>query len=169
MRARRIDVDYASHSAQVDAIREPLAQALSGIEPRSSSVTFFSTVTGEPIDTAGLDADYWYRSIRQTVQFEQAVRSASDAGHRVFIESSPHPVLIAGIEDTVAGSESRPTPSSFRRWAATTAGWTGFWLSAGQAHVAGVAVDWRSVFAGGTPGGLADVCLSAVDDFGCRR
>src|SRR5262249_36125918 len=95
VRARRIDVDYASHSAQIDAIREPLAQALNGIEPRSSSVSFFSTVTGEPIDTAGLNADYWYRSIRQTVQFEQAVRTASDAGYRVFIESSPHPVLVA--------------------------------------------------------------------------
>ena len=43
VRARRIDVDYASHSAQVDAIREPLAEALTGIEPRSSSVAFFST------------------------------------------------------------------------------------------------------------------------------
>ena len=32
MRARRIDVDYASHSAQVDAIREPLVQALTGID-----------------------------------------------------------------------------------------------------------------------------------------
>ena len=102
VRARRIDVDYASHSAQVDAIREPLVQALAGIEPHSSSVAFFSTVTGELMDTAGLTADYWYQSIRQTVQFEQAVRSARDAGYRVFIESSPHPVLIAGIEETWA-------------------------------------------------------------------
>ena len=148
VRARRIDVDYASHSAHVDAIREPLAQALTGIEPRSASVTFFSTVTGEPIDTAGLNADYWYRSIRQTVQFEQAVRTASDAGYRVFIESSPHPVLIAGIEDTVAErnlAHAIVIPSLGR----DDGGLDRFWLSAGQAHVAGVAVDWRSVFSGG--------------------
>ncbi|HEV7361476.1 MAG TPA: acyltransferase domain-containing protein, partial [Mycobacterium sp.] len=148
VRARRIDVDYASHSAHVDAIREPLAEALTGIEPRSSSVTFFSTVTGEPIDTAGLNADYWYRSIRQTVQFEQAVRTASDAGYRVFIESSPHPVLIAGIEDTVADrnlADAIVIPSLGR----DDGGLDRFWLSAGQAHVAGVAVDWRSVFSGG--------------------
>ncbi len=147
VRARRIDVDYASHSAHVDAIREPLAQALTGIEPRSSSVTFFSTVTGEPMDTAGLNADYWYRSIRQTVQFEQAVRTASDAGYRVFIESSPHPVLIAGIEDTVADrnlADAIVIPSLGR----DDGGLDRFWLSAGQAHVAGVAVNWRSVFSG---------------------
>jgi polyketide synthase 7 len=148
VRARRIDVDYASHSAQVDAIREPLAQALSGIEPRSSAVTFFSTVSGEPIDTAGLNADYWYRSIRQTVQFEQAVRTASDSGYRVFIESSPHPVLIAGIEDTVVDrnlADAIVIPSLGR----DDGGLDRFWLSAGQAHVAGVSVDWRSLLPGG--------------------
>ncbi|WAC89322.1 type I polyketide synthase [Mycobacterium sp. Aquia_213] len=147
VRARRIDVDYASHSAQIDAIREPLAKALSGIEPRSSSVTFFSTVTGEPVDTAGLNADYWFRSIRQTVQFEQAVRTASDAGYRVFIESSPHPVLVAGIEDTVTDrnlADAIVIPSLGR----DDGGLDRFWLSAGQAHAAGVAVDWRSVFSG---------------------
>ncbi|MEZ0353313.1 acyltransferase domain-containing protein, partial [Mycobacterium sp. pR1184] len=143
VRARRIDVDYASHSAQVDAIREPLAQALGGIEPRSCAVTFFSTVTGEPLDTAGLDADYWYRSIRQTVQFAAAVRTASDAGFRVFIESSPHPVLVAGIEGSVA-DDAVVIPSLGR----DDGGLDRFWLSAGQAHVAGVTVDWRPVFSG---------------------
>ncbi|CQD13553.1 RifB protein [Mycobacterium lentiflavum] len=143
VRARRIDVDYASHSAQVDAIRESLAQALTGIEPRSCAVTFFSTVTGEPLDTAGLNADYWYRSIRQTVQFAQAVRTASDAGYRVFIESSPHPVLAAGIEGTVA-DDAVVIPSLGR----DDGGLDRFWLSAGQAYTEGVAVDWRPVFSG---------------------
>ncbi|MEM6107705.1 SDR family NAD(P)-dependent oxidoreductase [Mycobacterium sp. 050272] len=143
VRARRIDVDYASHSAQVDAIREPLAQALVGIEPRSSSITFFSTVTGEPLDTAALNADYWYRSIRQTVQFAPAVRTASDAGFRVFIECSPHPVLVAGIEGTVA-DDAVVIPSLGR----DDGGLDRFWLSAGQAHAAGVTVDWRPVFCG---------------------
>ncbi|HEY3995581.1 MAG TPA: type I polyketide synthase [Mycobacterium sp.] len=141
IRARRIDVDYASHSAQVDAIREPLAEALAGIEPRSSSVALFSTVTGERMDTAGLDADYWYRSIRQTVQFERAVRSACDAGHRVFIESSPHPVLIAAIEETLSGSDTAVVLPSLGR---DDGDLPRFWLSAGQAQVAGVVVDWRA-------------------------
>src|SRR6185312_8965487 len=101
LRTRRIDVDYASHSVEVEAIRGDLAEVLSGIEPHSSRIAFFSTVTGNRLDTAGLDADYWYRNIRQTVQFDQAVRSASEHGYRTFIESSPHPALIAGIEDTV--------------------------------------------------------------------
>ncbi len=155
VRARRIDVDYASHSGQVDAIRAPLADALTGIEPRSSSVAFFSTVTGERMNTAELDADYWYRSIRQTVQFERAVRGACESGYRVFIESSPHPVLIAAVEETLTdcdrtvGHDVFIVPSLGRDDGALQR----FWLSAGQAHVAGVPVDWRA----------------AIDGFGGRR
>jgi polyketide synthase 12 len=70
LRARRIDVDYASHSVAVDAIREQLAEALSGIEPQSARTVFFSTVTGGILDTAELTADYWFRNIRQTVEFD---------------------------------------------------------------------------------------------------
>ncbi|ORJ57852.1 type I polyketide synthase [Mycobacterium simiae] len=150
VRARRIDVDYASHSGQIEPIREPLAQALAGIVPRSSSVTFISTVTGEPIGTAGLNADYWYRSIRQTVQFDQAVRTAGEAGYQVFIESSPHPVLIAGIEDTIA-ERNALEPIVIPTLGREDGGLDRFWLSAGQAHAGGVAVDWPSVFPGATP------------------
>ncbi|WP_157011683.1 acyltransferase domain-containing protein, partial [Mycobacterium celatum] len=108
LRARRIDVDYASHSVDVEAIRDQLADALAGIEPQSSRTAFFSTVTGGLFDTAGLDADYWYRNIRQTVEFDQAVRSACQQGFRTFIESSPHPALVAGIEDTVTDHGAHP-------------------------------------------------------------
>ncbi|HEY2501283.1 MAG TPA: acyltransferase domain-containing protein, partial [Mycobacterium sp.] len=154
VRARSIDVDYASHSAQVDAIRDPLVQALTGIEPHSSSVAFFSTVTGELMDTAGLTAEYWYLSIRQTVQFESALRSTHGGGYQVFIESSPHPVLATGIEETLASladpdvvgaADAVVIPSLGR----DDGGLDRFWLSVGQAHVAGVAVNWRAAFVSG--------------------
>ncbi|MGB9222525.1 SDR family NAD(P)-dependent oxidoreductase, partial [Mycobacterium sp.] len=149
VRARRIDVDYASHSVAVDAIREPLAEALSGIEARSSSLAFFSTVTGELMDTVGLGAEYWYQSIRQPVQFERAVRSARDAGHQAFVESSPHPVLIAGIEATLADRDPGDEPHVIPSLGRDDGGLQRFWLSVGQAHVAGMAVDWGAACAGG--------------------
>ncbi|MDM3973058.1 type I polyketide synthase [Mycobacterium marseillense] len=149
LRTRRIDVDYASHSVEVEAIRDDLAEALSGVEPRSSRIAFFSTVTGSRLDTAGLDADYWYRNIRQTVQFDQAVRSASEHGYRTFIESSPHPALLAGIEDTAnhqAGRDAEATviPTLGR----DDGGLDRFLTSAATAFVAGVGVQWRGVLDG---------------------
>lgn len=144
LRARRIEVDYASHSFHVDAIRDDLVAAIKDIAPRASPVAFYSTVTGALLDTAALDADYWYQNIRGTVHFAGAVRAASDAGHQVFIESSPHPVLIAGIEETLGAEQSVIVPSLGRN----DGGLQRFWLSAAQAQVAGVVVDWSSVFPG---------------------
>nr|WP_218026015.1 type I polyketide synthase [Nocardia miyunensis] len=148
IRARGIDVDYASHSSQVESIRDELLEVLSGIEPRTSEVAFFSTVTGGLCDTAGLDGEYWYRNIRQTVEFETAVRAACDQGYRVFVESSPHPVLVGGVEDTVGecvdGVGAVVVPSLGRG----EGGLDRFLISVAQAYVRGVAVEWDAVFAG---------------------
>ncbi|MBV8786584.1 MAG: acyltransferase domain-containing protein, partial [Mycobacterium sp.] len=149
LRTRRIDVDYASHSVEVEGIRAELTEVLAVIEPQSSRIAFFSTVTGSRLDTAGLDAAYWYRNIRQTVQFDQAVRTACEHGYRTFIESSPHPALIAGIEDTFGdcateGAEATVVPTLGR----DEGGLDRFLASAASAFVAGVSVDWRGVLGG---------------------
>ncbi|WP_411550939.1 type I polyketide synthase [Mycobacterium shinjukuense] len=149
LRTRLIEVDYASHSVEVETIRAQLIAALSGIEPRSARTVFFSTVTGTRLDTAGLDADYWYRNIRQTVRFDQAVRDACEHGYRTFVESSPHPALIASIEETVtdcAGGNAQAivVPTLGR----ADGGLQRFLLSAASAFVAGVAVDWRGMLGG---------------------
>ncbi|MBX9642402.1 MAG: type I polyketide synthase, partial [Mycobacteriaceae bacterium] len=146
LRVRRIEVDYASHSVEVESIRRELTEALAGLEPSSSRIAFFSTVTGNRIDTADLDAEYWYRNIRQTVQLEKAVRSACEHGYRLFIESSPHPALIAGIEGTVSDCDSEPVvvPTLGRE----DGGLQRFLSSAATAYVAGVAVDWRGLLDG---------------------
>ncbi|MDQ3405672.1 MAG: type I polyketide synthase, partial [Actinomycetota bacterium] len=115
VRARRVPVDYASHSPQVELIREELLSALAGISPRTSAVPFVSTVTGELMDTAGLDADYWYRNLRETVRLDRAVRTLVGLGHRYFAESARTPC------SPPACRTAHPTPSSWDRCAATTA------------------------------------------------
>ena len=149
LRARKIDVDYASHSVDVEGIREQLADVLSGLEPRSSRTAFFSTLTGGLLDTAGLDADYWYRNIRQTVEFDQAVRGACQQGYRTFIECSPHPALIAGIEDTFNDcADSNAEPIVIPTLGRDDGGIRRFLTSAAQAFVSGVGIDWRAVLPG---------------------
>ncbi|UZI31659.1 type I polyketide synthase [Streptomyces sp. VB1] len=143
---RRIAVDYASHSSQVEQIRERLATVLDGIRPQSSSVPFYSTVTGAPIDTAGLDAAYWFRNLRQTVQFEQATAALVRDGHSVFVECSPHPVLLPALRDSVeqAGLDSAVVTGSLRN---SAGGPERFLTSLAELHVRGVEVDWSRVFA----------------------
>ncbi len=100
LRAREIPVNYAAHSPQVQEIREELLEGCSEITPSSSSVPFYSAVTGGLLDTASLDAEYWYRNLRDTVQFERAVQAALGDGCEVFVEVSPHPVLTVGVLET---------------------------------------------------------------------
>ncbi|WP_426366740.1 SDR family NAD(P)-dependent oxidoreductase [Streptomyces sp. E-08] len=108
VRTWRIPVDYASHSWHVDEIREQVLDLLAPIRPRPAEVRFYSTVTGQPIDTTALDADYWFRNLRSTVEFEAATRLLVEDGYDVFIESSPHPVLAPGVQETI---DTTPTPA----------------------------------------------------------
>ncbi|MEV0074453.1 type I polyketide synthase [Amycolatopsis sp. NPDC050768] len=116
IRNRRIDVDYASHSAQVEVIRDEVESVLAGIRPRQGTVPFFSTVTGEWLDGTTADAAYWYRNLRAQVRFHEAVETLMAEGFRSFVEVSPHPVLgvaiteaadLAELETAVAGTLRR--------------------------------------------------------------
>ncbi|MEW2395144.1 type I polyketide synthase [Streptomyces sp. NPDC046862] len=146
VRARRVDVDYASHSVQVEGIRAELLELLEGLAPTDSRVPFFSTVTGERFDTVGLDAEYWYRNLRSTVRLEPSVNGLLEAGHHVFVEISPHPVLTGAVQDTAesAGREVAVT-GTLRRG---EGGPERLLFSLGEAYVHGAAVDWREWFAG---------------------
>ena len=110
--AQRVPVDYAAHSAQVEAVRGPLAEGLDEIAPRAGEVPFYSAVTGGRADTAGLDGGYWFRNLRQRVRFGETVGALAAGGHRVFVEVSPHPVLAGAIEDTLEPLAARIA----RRW-----------------------------------------------------
>jgi len=133
VRARRVAVDYASHSAQIDAVRGKLLADLAGIRPQPASVPMVSTVTGDWVDTSTLDAGYWFDNLRQTVRLHEAVQRLQAEGYGPLVECSPHPVLVAGIPDTLAiGSLRRDDGGPAR-----------FLTSLAEAHVHGVAVDWR--------------------------
>ncbi|WP_410658221.1 SDR family NAD(P)-dependent oxidoreductase [Amycolatopsis sp. lyj-112] len=133
VRAKRIPVDYASHSAYVDEIEQEVLTALEGIEPKTPVVPFYSTVTDEP----GFDAAYWFRNLRGTVHFEQTIRRLLDDGFRFFVESSPHPVLTTGITEI---SEDAVALGSLRRDEGGR-----FVTSLAEAHVRGLSPTWSAV------------------------
>ncbi|MFB8763892.1 type I polyketide synthase [Nocardiopsis alba] len=148
--ARRIpEVDVAGHSPQVEVLRDRMLADLAPVEPRTSEIPFYSTVTGGPLDTAELDADYWYRNLREPVRFFDATRALLDAGATAFIESAPHPMLSLSIRETSRDhgraavsfgtlSRHQDTPRRF--------------LSAlSEAHAHGVAVDWGRVLGDRNP------------------
>jgi malonyl CoA-acyl carrier protein transacylase/NADP-dependent 3-hydroxy acid dehydrogenase YdfG len=145
VRIRRIAVDYASHSVHVEQLGPELADVLSPVHPTASEIDLVSTVTGDRVDTTTLDAGYWYRNLRDTVEFEAAIRTLAAKGHNAFIEISPRPVLSAGLHDTLDDIGSDACVVASLR---PDEGWRGFLRSVAEAYVQGVPVDWQPVFGG---------------------
>ncbi|WP_370340315.1 SDR family NAD(P)-dependent oxidoreductase [Catenulispora sp. MAP5-51] len=149
IKARIIPVDYASHCAHVEEVRQEVIDALAGITARPAPVAFYSTVTGGLLDTAGLDAEYWYRNLRQPVEFQTALRAAITDGHLAFVEASPHPVLTYSVQETLADADTGGQPpvatGTLRR---DDGGPERFLASAARLRTAGGAVDFSRAFDG---------------------
>ncbi|MER6129377.1 type I polyketide synthase, partial [Streptomyces sp. NPDC001795] len=147
VQARKVAVDYGSHSSHVEPIREQVLDALAGLRPQPAEIPFRSSVTGDWLDDdIVLDAAYWYTNLRETVRFEDAVRGLLAAGHRAFIEVGPHPVVAFGLRETIEDAAADAVVlGTLRR---DQGGLDRFLTSLAEAHTQGVAVDWRAVFAG---------------------
>ncbi len=175
VRARKIPVDYAAHSAQVETIEAELVEACASISPRSAKTPFYSAVTAGMLDTAELDARYWYRNLREPVQFERTTEAIFERGARRFLEVSPHPVLTVAVQETVerlcAGESRRAAsprqdlaPGSSEGEAVVVSGTLRrdqggprrFLASLGELWARGTEIDWGAVLGGGD---FADVSL----------
>ncbi|MCW2869730.1 type I polyketide synthase, partial [Actinacidiphila oryziradicis] len=150
IRTSVIPIDYASHSAQTDALRDELLALLGPVRPHDGTVPLLSTVTADWQDASGLDAAYWVANLRQTVRFEEATRALAADGHTVFVEVSPHPVLTSAIQETLesAGSPRPVVVGSLRRGQGGPARWL---TSVAELYVRGVPVDWSAAFTGTRP------------------
>lgn len=99
---KRLDLDYAFHSPVMDALRPGLQSSLSQLAPQAGHTPFLSTVVGESLDGRQLDAEYWWRNIREPVRFEQMLQSVVAGGDNVFVEIGPHPVLRTYVNDALS-------------------------------------------------------------------
>ncbi|MFE7135557.1 type I polyketide synthase, partial [Streptomyces sp. NPDC057638] len=125
-------------------IEAELLDVLAPINPRPARIPFYSTVDAGPIDTTMLDASYWYRNLRQTVRFEEVTHLLLSDGFGTFVESSAHPVLTIGIQESAEKADMEiVSTGSLRR---NEGGLGRFLASAAELHVNGVPVDWRAFF-----------------------
>jgi phthiocerol/phenolphthiocerol synthesis type-I polyketide synthase C len=96
---RRLALDYAFHSAAMDPIGADLVRSLSGLEMRAAALPMYSSVTGDRVGPNAIDAAYWWRNVRERVNFEAAIRAMIDAGVNTFVEIGPRAVLTAYLTE----------------------------------------------------------------------
>ncbi|WP_394840360.1 SDR family NAD(P)-dependent oxidoreductase [Pendulispora rubella] len=145
--ARKVGI--SSHSAQVDVLRDEILQQLAVIAPRAPEVPFHSTLTGGKLEDTALDAEYWFRNLRHTVRFADAVQGLLADGHRFFVEASPMPTLtftlhasLDGARGTEKNDDGGVVTGSLRRGEGDMGR---VLLSIAELHVNGLAIDWAKI------------------------
>ena len=109
-----VAVDFASHCRHMDPLLPPLLDELATLRPQPTTVGFRSTVTGVPMRGPDLSARYWADNLRRQVRFAEAVTDELTAyPETVFVEISPHPVLLPALRDMV-GEPGRAVASTRR-------------------------------------------------------
>ncbi|SEL45448.1 Acyl transferase domain-containing protein [Xaviernesmea oryzae] len=114
--AQVLDINYPFHHPIIDQAKKAFQGDLPDIAPRNSDITYISTVTGTPLDGAELDADYWWKNVREPVRFEAATHSAIALGCTLLLEISPRPILSSYLKETVkqAGIPGSVVPTLYR-------------------------------------------------------
>lgn len=144
---RRVKVDYASHSPQMEALRNDLIAQLRTVKGRRPELPLYSTVTGERRDEP-LDAEYWQQNLAQPVRFWSALQRLAEDGFDTFVELSPHPILLSALEEglsdrvpglTVVSSMVRGTDELAQRLSAL-----------GRLYTAGYPLDWTRLSSPGS-------------------
>ncbi|WP_225944603.1 type I polyketide synthase [Actinophytocola algeriensis] len=104
---RPVRTNYASHSPNVEPLRDGLVSALADVCPRAGDVPMHSTALDREVRGDELDAQYWMSNLREPVRFASAVRAVlADEVPTLFVEMSPHPLLVPAIDDEIAACEA---------------------------------------------------------------
>ncbi|MER7431464.1 SDR family NAD(P)-dependent oxidoreductase, partial [Nonomuraea rubra] len=144
--ARRVAVDFAAHSPQVGPLQDELSAALDGLAPGPATTPLYSTVTAEPAAGPELGPAYWRRNVREPVLFSPTLEQLIAAGHELFVEVSPHPVLTRSVAE-LAGHLDRPVEiiSSVRRDEHEARALLG---ALGDLYTGGAAIAWDALYDG---------------------
>ncbi|MFF4364417.1 type I polyketide synthase [Streptomyces sp. NPDC001604] len=141
--------DFVAHSAGIDDLAGPITERLAGIRPTEGRIPLFSTVECRWTQGTELDPGYWFANARRTVRFDEAVRALAQAGHQMFIEVSPQPVLTTGIVETAEDMGTVGVPVVTGTLDRDHSGPSRFLTALAEVHVGGGLVDWRRVLPAG--------------------
>jgi len=137
-------VDVASHSIQMEPLREKLIQTISHLQARPASTPIFSTVTGDAIAGEQLGPEYWGRNLREPFLLGPVVKRLIEEGYDAFLEISPHPVLgralLEGLQALDREGAVLPSTRRDERERETMLG------SLGTLYTVGWPIDWSALY-----------------------
>ena len=139
---RRVEVDVASHSPQVEAVYEQLVAGLVTLQPIAGTIPIYATATGQIISGEEMNAEYWGDNLRQPVQFASMISQMEADGFTHFIELGAHPVLCRAIAQTAP--DTVQIPSMGREQDDRMQGLAGL----GKLYADGATIRWEGLYDG---------------------
>ncbi len=138
---RRLYVSHASHSRLMDPMLEEfrkVVQAFAFHPP--TQIGFISNLTGKLIGPQDINADYWIKHIRNSVQYAQGMNQIKELGCEAFLEIGPSPILVDMGKECLTGDKYLWLPSMKRGFD----DWPFVMDSLAMLYLKGFPVDWKA-------------------------
>jgi len=137
---KSLNVSQAFHSPLMDSILEEFRSIAGQIQFSPLRIPLASNVTGTVQEKGTmLDADYWCRQLRETVQFASGMESVREWEIDIFLEIGSHPTLSALAQQTLSQNTASYLPSLHRK----RDDWEQLLNSLSQLYLQGVPIDWN--------------------------
>lgn len=138
---RYLQVEVPYHSPKMEPLKTELLRSLEGLHPQLATIPLFSTATGQAVKGPELDASYWWQNIRNPVRFAAVIDELTQAGHNVFLELSPQPVLASSISKCLTRAQKEGSILTSLKYQETEH--ITMLGSLGKLYTSGYPVDWK--------------------------
>jgi acyl transferase domain-containing protein/NADPH:quinone reductase-like Zn-dependent oxidoreductase/acyl carrier protein len=144
LRRKRLKTTHGFHSAALDGLLDAFEAEAANIAYKLPELKWISNLTGSAFERREpVDARYWRRHLRESVQFQRGLEAARTAGADLFVELGAEPQLLALAEANGIEVDDRIASVSKSRGE-----WESVLTAAGKAYVRGVDLDWVGVGSG---------------------
>ncbi|WP_433683184.1 type I polyketide synthase [Nocardia sp. CA-119907] len=141
----RLRVSHAFHSHRMEPMLAEFATVAAGVTFNAPRIPLVSNISGQIGGDEIVDPGYWASQVRAAVRFAPGVETLVASGVRRFLEVGPDAVLAALTRQSLtADIEARSLVAAAARRDHDEV--EQFLTMLGQAHTAGVAVDWDALF-----------------------
>jgi acyl transferase domain-containing protein/SAM-dependent methyltransferase/acyl carrier protein len=139
LRAEKLKVSHAFHSAQMDQMRAEFEQAAAQLQAKDPQIRLISSVTGRELTKQEITPQYWGRQIRDTVRFRAAMETIQKLHHHTLLEVGPGTTLCGLGRQTITSENTAWLPTLRRQksdWEQTLDALGQYWQRGGE-------VDWE--------------------------
>lgn len=141
-----LEVSHAFHSPLMAPMMPEFRQFAERMTFNPPRIPIISNIFGREISGNEMNADYWVDHVRKPVMFARSMAALQSAGHRLFMEIGPKPIL-SGMGRQCPGSSRAEFLPTIRFATDAETHWEHLLHTLGYLYRSGQNIDWNTVYA----------------------